>query len=189
MALPPSVVTSNLYQISSTTHENLSTKSGQLPSDSASTASTPNEPDRAEETKMTDEEVLRRLRSIVTDGDPNEKYTLKGKIGDGISGIIYTAIDIATGMEVVVKKMRLSEQPKKDLVINEILVMRDYKHSNIVNYLDSYLEGDIVWVLMEYMPGGALTEVVASSRMDEGQIAAVCREVLQALDFLHGNYV
>lgn len=189
MALPPSVATSNLYQISSTTPENLSIKPGQLPSNSAASASAPNDPDRVEETRMTDEEVLGRLRSIVTDGDPNEKYTLEGKIGDGISGKIYTAIDKATGMEVAVKKMRLSEQPKPDLVINEILVMRDYKHSNIVNYLDSYLKGDTVWVVMEYIPGGALTEVVADSRMDEGQIAAVCCEVLQALDFLHGNYV
>ena len=42
--------------------------------------------------------------------------------------------------------MNLSQQPKKELIINEILVMRENKHQNIVNYLDSYLVGEELWV-------------------------------------------
>ncbi|CAG00592.1 unnamed protein product [Tetraodon nigroviridis] len=166
--------------------------------------------------KMTDEEILERLRSIVSVGDPKKKYTRFEKIGQGASGTVYTAIDIATGQEVAIKQMNLQQQPKKELIINEILVMRENKNSNIVNYLDSYLVGDELWVVMEYLAGGSLTDVVTETCMDEGQIAAVCREVtmpsacckggdveglkvflspsvflqcLQALDFLHSNQV
>uniref|UniRef100_A0A674JGS3 non-specific serine/threonine protein kinase n=1 Tax=Terrapene triunguis TaxID=2587831 RepID=A0A674JGS3_9SAUR len=106
--------------------------------------------------KMTDEEILEKLRSIVS---------------------------------VAIKQMNLQQQPKKELIINEILVMRENKNSNIVNYLDSYLVGDELWVVMEYLAGGSLTDVVTETCMDEGQIAAVCRECLQALDFLHSNQV
>uniref|UniRef100_A0A8C5M054 non-specific serine/threonine protein kinase n=1 Tax=Leptobrachium leishanense TaxID=445787 RepID=A0A8C5M054_9ANUR len=139
--------------------------------------------------KMSDEEILEKLRSIVSVGDPKKKYTRFEKIGQGASGTVYIAVDVATGQEVAIKQMNLQQQPKKELIINEILVMRENKNPNIVNYLDSYLVGDELWVVMEYLAGGSLTDVVTETCMDEGQIAAVCRECLQALEFLHSNQV
>ncbi|KAL1442089.1 hypothetical protein MTO96_031007 [Rhipicephalus appendiculatus] len=124
-----------------------------------STAAAPGAVTRPRKKKMTDEEIMEKLRSIVSVGDPNRKYTKMEKIGQGASGTVFTAIETSTGAEVAIKQMNLSQQPKKELIINEILVMRENKHPNVVNYLDSYL------------------------------IAAVCREVLQALDFLHRNHV
>lgn len=56
------------------------------------------------------------------------------------SGTVYTAEDVSTGDQVAIKQMNLSQQPKKELIINEIIVMRENKHPNIVNYLDSYLK-------------------------------------------------
>merc|ERR1711953_205657 len=83
----------------------------------------------------------------------------------------------------------LANQPKKDLIINEIKVMRDFRQNNIVNYMDSFLKGDELWVVMEYLAGGSLTDVATETCMEEGQIAAVCRECLLALEFLHGRNV
>ncbi|XP_027037240.1 serine/threonine-protein kinase PAK 3-like isoform X3 [Pocillopora damicornis] len=139
--------------------------------------------------KMSDEEIHARLRTIVSVGDPKRKYTKFEKIGQGASGTVYTAIEVATGHEVAIKQMNLSQQPKKELIINEILVMRENKHPNIVNYVDSYLVGEELWVVMEYLAGGSLTDVVTETCMDEGQIASVSRECLQALEFLHSNGV
>ncbi|XP_072551021.1 serine/threonine-protein kinase PAK 1 [Salminus brasiliensis] len=149
----------------------------------------PRTADKTRKKKMSDEEILEKLRSIVSVGDPKKKYTRFEKIGQGASGTVYTAIDIATGQEVAIKQMNLQQQPKKELIINEILVMRENKNPNIVNYLDSYLVGDELWVVMEYLAGGSLTDVVTETCMDEAQIAAVCRECLQALEFLHSNQV
>ncbi|CAN0381706.1 unnamed protein product [Lampetra fluviatilis] len=153
------------------------------------TVGTTNDNRQRRKNKMTDEEILEKLRTIVTIGDPKKKYTRFEKIGQGASGTVYTAIDVATGQEVAIKQMNLQQQPKKELIINEILVMRENKNPNIVNYLDSYLVGEELWVVMEYLPGGSLTDVVTETCMDEGQIAAVCRECLQALEFLHSNQV
>uniref|UniRef100_A0A8C5WGJ7 non-specific serine/threonine protein kinase n=1 Tax=Leptobrachium leishanense TaxID=445787 RepID=A0A8C5WGJ7_9ANUR len=138
--------------------------------------------------KMTDEEILEKLRSIVSVGDPKKKYTRFEKIVC-IASIFTVGFPHLYFFQVAIKQMNLQQQPKKELIINEILVMRENKNSNIVNYLDSYLVGDELWVVMEYLAGGSLTDVVTETCMDEGQIAAVCRECLQALDFLHSNQV
>lgn len=149
----------------------------------------PRTPKPAQASKLSDEEILERLRAIVTIGDPKRKFSRMKEIGRGASGVVYTAIEISTGVEVAIKQMNLGQQPKKELIVNEILVMRENKHPNVVNYLDSYLVQEELWVVMEYLPGGSLTDVVTETCMDEGQIAAVCREVLQALEFLHYNHV
>ena len=67
------------------------------------------------------------------------------------SGTVYIAIETATAREVAIKQMNLSQQPKKELIINEILVMRENKHPNVVNYLDSYLVGEELWVCTRHL--------------------------------------
>lgn len=121
-------------------------------------------------------DIRERLLSICSPGDPTKMFHNLTKIGQGASGGVFTGYDSKHGC-VAIKQMNLDLQPKKDLIINEILVMKDSKHKNIVNFLDSYLNGLDLWVVMEYMEGGSLTDVVTFNIMSEGQIAAVCREV------------
>jgi p21-activated kinase 1 len=98
---------------------------------------------------------------------------------------VFTAYQVGTNLLVAIKQMNLDKQPKKDLIINEILVMRASRHTNIVNYIDSLLYRNELWVVMEYMEGGSLTEVITANLMTEGQIAAVSREIAQGLQHLH----
>ena len=42
--------------------------------------------------------------------------------------------------------------------------MRDYHHPNIVEMYDSYLVEDELWVVMEFLEGGALTDIVTHTR-------------------------
>ena len=46
----------------------------------------------------------------------------------------------------------------------QVMLMRDHPHENIVQFHDSYLVQDELWVVMEYLDGGALTTIVQRSR-------------------------
>jgi p21-activated kinase 1 len=105
------------------------------------------------------------------------------------SGGVYIAYTEGSDYPVAIKQMNLEQQPKKELIINEILVMKESMHKNIVNFIDSYLWRGDLWVVMEYMEGGSLTDVVTNNMMMEGQIAAVCFEVLEGLQHLHSKGV
>lgn len=105
------------------------------------------------------------------------------------SGGVYIAYTEDSDIPVAIKQMNLEQQPKKELIINEILVMKESKHKNIVNFIDSFLWRGDLWVIMEYMEGGSLTDVVTNNMMMEGQIAAVCHEVLEGLQHLHSKGV
>ncbi|KAI1229602.1 hypothetical protein IHE44_0011793 [Lamprotornis superbus] len=71
----------------------------------------------------------------------------------------------------------------------QVVIMRDHQHENVVEMYNSYLVGDELWVVMEFLEGGALTDIVTHTRMSEEQIAAVCRSVLRALAVLHAQGV
>lgn len=134
---------------------------------------------------MTDEQVVKALGQLVNCGDPQEKYTLGIDLGAGASGAVSKATETSSGNVVAIKKMNLHNQPKKELIITEIEVLKEVSHPNLVNFLDCYLLDEMLWVVMEYLDGGALTDVVMETVMNEGQIAAVCRECLRGLDYLH----
>lgn len=134
-------------------------------------------------------DIVARLKRICTEGDPRLIYNHLVKIGQGASGGVYTGYEKDSNRVVAIKQMNLEQQPKKELIINEIIVMKDSRHPNIVNFIDSYLIAGELWVIMEFMEGGSLTDVVTFNIMTEGQIAAVCRETLKGLQHLHSKGV
>lgn len=127
---------------------------------------------------MTEAQITAKLRSVVSPQDPSKLYSKIKKVGQGASGSVYVAKTLETGVKVAIKQMDLSAQPRKELIVNEILVMKDSKHPNIVNFLDSFLvKNTELWVVMEYMEGGALTDVIDNNSLEESQISAICFEV------------
>ncbi|XP_050842914.1 serine/threonine-protein kinase PAK 1-like [Serinus canaria] len=90
---------------------------------------------------------------------------------------------------VAIKKINLQGLKRKQLTVNEIMIMKKYRNPSVVNYLDSYLVGEELWLVMEYMDGGTLSDVISRIYLSEDQMAAISRECLQGLDFLHSNHV
>ncbi|KAJ2817278.1 Protein kinase, partial [Coemansia sp. 'formosensis'] len=88
---------------------------------------------------MTESQIMSKMRTIVSREDPKILYSKVKKIGQGASGNVYMAKSIRTGDLVAIKQMDLAKQPRKELLVNEILVMKESSHPNIVNYIESFL--------------------------------------------------
>ncbi|EFR00857.1 STE/STE20/PAKA protein kinase [Nannizzia gypsea CBS 118893] len=156
---------------------------------------------------MSESEVMERLRQVVSKENPNESYSKQRKIGQGASGSVYVArvkenasSPVARELyrthgprgQVAIKQMDLRSQPRKELIVNEIIVMKDSQHPNIVNFLDSFLQesSNELWVVMEFMEGGALTDVIEQNPViQEDQISTICYETCKGLAHLHGQNI
>ncbi|KAL1917535.1 uncharacterized protein VTP21DRAFT_3928 [Calcarisporiella thermophila] len=135
---------------------------------------------------MSEAQIMEKLRSVVSKGDPNMIYSKIKKVGQGASGSVYVARHLMSNKKAAIKQIDLAHQPRKELIVNEILVMKENQHPNIVNFLDSFLlRGNELWVVMEYMEGGALTDVIENNNMTEEQISRVCLESCKGLLHLH----
>ncbi|XP_064484140.1 serine/threonine-protein kinase PAK mbt-like isoform X2 [Ornithodoros turicata] len=142
-----------------------------------------------EHQRLSHEQFRAALQMVVSAGDPRDNLDNFVKIGEGSTGIVCIATEKPGGRQVAVKKMDLRKQQRRELLFNEVVIMRDYHHPNIVEMHDSFLVGDELWVVMEFLEGGALTDIVTHARMDEEQIATVCKQCLKALAFLHSQGV
>ncbi|KAK3322161.1 kinase-like domain-containing protein [Apodospora peruviana] len=156
---------------------------------------------------MSENEVMAKLKEAVSKEDPNLSYSKQKKIGQGASGSVYVAKVKETAnspvarellrqqgakAQVAIKQMDLAHQPRKELIVNEIMVMKDSKHRNIVNFLDAFLRNNNaeLWVVMEYMEGGALTDVIDNNPViTEEQISTICLETCRGLQHLHSQNI
>ncbi|AQZ09341.1 CLA4 (YNL298W) and SKM1 (YOL113W) [Zygosaccharomyces parabailii] len=163
---------------------------------------------------LSNAEIMSKLKSVTIETDPSSYFNLIEKAGQGASGSVYlakrlklvphtpedtTSVDPPeVGDKVAIKQMILSKQPRKELIVNEIIVMKDSRHKNIVNFLEAYLKTeDDLWVVMEYMEGGSLTDIIENSAaagsnhspLTEPQIAYIVRETCQGLKFLHDKNI
>jgi serine/threonine protein kinase len=92
--------------------------------------------------------------------------------------MVFVAKTLSNGRKVAIKQMDLAQQPRKELIVNEIIVMKESQHPNVVNFLEAFLvRSTELWVVMEYMEGGALTDVIENNKLAEDQIASICLEV------------
>lgn len=139
---------------------------------------------------MTEVQIMEKLRSVVSDDDPKLLYSKIRKVGQGASGHVYVAKQLANSKKVAIKEMDLAHQPRKELIVNEILVMKESQHPNIVNFLEAYLvKSTELWVVMEYMEGGALTDIIENNTLEEDQISSICFETCKGLGHLHSQSI
>jgi len=73
------------------------------------------------------------------------------------------------------------------ILITEVYIMKTSHHASIIEYIDSFALDGQLWVVMEFMDGGCLTDVLEyqSVLLTENHIAYICEQALLGLAYIH----
>eukprot|EP01089_Gocevia_fonbrunei_P008430 TRINITY_DN2010_c0_g1_i3.p1 TRINITY_DN2010_c0_g1~~TRINITY_DN2010_c0_g1_i3.p1 ORF type:complete len:347 (+),score=48.46 TRINITY_DN2010_c0_g1_i3:198-1238(+) len=140
-----------------------------------------------EDSKPLPAEKTITLNDLVSKADPTKLFLNLVKVGEGAAGEVFLANRADTKEQLAIKKMPLNPQNVK-LLTSEIHIMKESNHKNVVGYIDSFRVDNQLWVAMEYMGGGCLTEILEQfdyCQMTEAHIAWVCKETLEGLKYIH----
>uniref|UniRef100_A0A8B9ETD5 Mitogen-activated protein kinase kinase kinase kinase n=1 Tax=Anser cygnoides TaxID=8845 RepID=A0A8B9ETD5_ANSCY len=118
----------------------------------------------------------------------NETLFGLGQFGFNLGSLECCARNVNTGELAAIKVIKLEPGEDFAVVQQEIIMMKDCKHPNIVAYFGSYLRRDKLWICMEFCGGGSLQDIYhVTGPLSEQQIAYVSRETLQGLYYLHSK--
>ncbi|KAM8794576.1 STE20-like serine/threonine-protein kinase [Eudromia elegans] len=122
------------------------------------------------------------------DADPEDTWLLLGELGDGAFGKVFKAQHRATGALAAAKVIRAASEEELEDHAVEIDILACCDHPNVTKLLDALYWDGRLWILVEFCAGGAVDAVILELErgLSEEQIRAACKQLLLALQYLHG---
>lgn len=124
----------------------------------------------------------------------NGKYQLEKKIGEGVSSIVFSAINIRTGERVAIKKIKnfLENKYESLRILREILLLRKLKHPNIINLREIIIEdekGKELSLILDYIPTDAKKLFKSNTLFDYLKIKLIIFQILLGLNYCQQSQV
>lgn len=111
------------------------------------------------------------------------------QVGKGGFGIVYRGLIRATNEEVAIKQIDL-ENDQSDLseINKEIQIISECRLPQITRFMGCFVKNYKLWVIMEYVNGGSLFELLSPGPVtDEKTILVIGKQILLALEYLHNQ--
>ncbi|KAJ1423771.1 Serine/threonine-protein kinase, active site [Sesbania bispinosa] len=109
-------------------------------------------------------------------------------IGSGAFGRVYMGMNLDSGELIAVKQVLIAPgtASKENTQANireleeEVKLLKNLKHPNIVRYLGTAREEDSLNILLEFVPGGSISSLL-------GKFGSFPESILLGLEYLHNN--
>ncbi|XP_016735815.1 MAP3K epsilon protein kinase 1 isoform X1 [Gossypium hirsutum] len=118
------------------------------------------------------------------------KYMLGDEIGKGAYARVYKGLDLENGDFVAIKQVSLENIAQEDLniIMQEIDLLKNLNHKNIVKYLGSLKTTTHLHIILEYVENGSLANIIKPNKFGpfpESLVAVYIAQVLEGLVYLH----
>ena len=113
-------------------------------------------------------------------------YQILDKIGEGGMGVVYKALDTRLDRPVALKTLPSIDDPKRrSQFVWEARAAAGLRHPNIVVVHDIASDRGLDFIVMEYIPGGPLSGILAPGRLPAGRALRYAQEIASALEAAH----
>lgn len=120
------------------------------------------------------------------------KYTVTKKLGHGAMGVVYLGYDKYLERPVAIKTISstMREEERKPRFIREAQSTAKLHHNNIVTIYDFGVEGEQLYIVMEYLEGHDLSELVSEKKaIDIKNRLEIVRQICLGLEYAHQHGV
>ncbi|KAG7477870.1 hypothetical protein MATL_G00074180 [Megalops atlanticus] len=126
---------------------------------------------------------------------PCEPYSINTKevLGGGRFGTVHTCIEKTSGLKLAAKIItaRNAKERVSDMALNEIQVMNQLSHPNIIQLYDAFVSKNQVFLILEFVEGGELFERIVdeSAPLTELDAMIFVKQICQGIQYMHQMYV
>ena len=116
-------------------------------------------------------------------------YEMLDDLGEGIFGSVKLGVEKKTKERVAIKIIKKKKAKPSDieLVRTEIDIMKLCHHPNVVHLLDHFENAEYIFIVMEYIRGGRLTDYMKEKKFHftEKRVAEIIYEIALGVKYLH----